>query len=182
MTDAFAWIGQLVEWFGRFIPRLVILDMTEGAVKYVRGKHAVVCGPGLHTYWPLVTTWVDYPTARQTDRLETQVMESKDGVTFIVSGTITYSVDDLGKLLPVVHAPTRNTTDLAMTALHDVCCLFLWADLQSEQRRGTLKTKLKNEAQKVLGEYGIRTHKFQLMSLARCRVYKVSQSTSAEEN
>lgn len=182
MTEAFAWIGQVVEWFGQFIPRLKIVDVTEGAIKFVRGARVVVCKPGLHIYWPLVTRWVEYPIARQTDRLETQVMESTDRVTFIVNGTLTYEVIDLGKLIPVVYLATRNTVDLAMTALHDVCCDFSWAELQGEQRKGTLKTKLKNEAQKVLGEYGIKVIKFQLMSLARCRVIKVSQSTAQEEN
>lgn len=182
MTEAFAWIGQVVEWIGQFIPRLKIVDPTEGAIKYIRGRRMVVCLAGLHVYWPLVTRWVEYPVARQTDRLETQVMESTDGVTFIANGTLTYEVEDLGKLLPVVHLATRNTVDLAMTALHDVCCDFTWAELQREQRKGTLKTKLKNEAHRALAEYGIKVIKFQLMSLARCRVLKISQSTAQEEN
>jgi regulator of protease activity HflC (stomatin/prohibitin superfamily) len=182
METAFAWIGQIVEWLGRFIPRLVILDTTQGAIKYKHGKTPVAYGPGLHFFWPLVTTWETYPTARQTDRLETQTMESKDGKTFLVSGTLTYCVEDLSKLLPVVAFATRNTIDIAMTALHDVCCDFDWAELQREQQRGTLKTKLRNEAQHQLGEYGIRVIKLQLNTLARCRVLKVSQSLSNEEN
>jgi regulator of protease activity HflC (stomatin/prohibitin superfamily) len=148
----------------------------------VRGKHIKVCRAGLHFYWPLVSQWAEYPTARQTDRLESQVMESKDSKTFLVSGTLTYSVDDLSLLLPRVAFATRNTVDLAMTALHDVCCDFDWAELQAEQRKGTLKTKLRNEAQRQLGEYGIRVHKLQLNSLARCRVLRISQATSQEEN
>jgi regulator of protease activity HflC (stomatin/prohibitin superfamily) len=182
METAFAWIGQIVAWFGQFIPRLVILDPTQGAIKYKRGKNPIALDAGLHVYWPLVTTFEIYPTARQTDRLETQVMETKDGKTFLVSGTLTYAVEDISKLLPFVAFPTRNTIDVAMTALHDVCCDFDWAELQSEQRRGTLKTKLRNEAQHQLGEYGIKVVKLQLNTLARCRVLKVSQSTASEEN
>lgn len=182
MDSAFAWLREIAEWLGRFIPKWVVLDTTEGAVKYVRGSKVVVCGPGIHWHWPVTTKWIEYPTARQTDRLETQTMESTDGKTFIAGGTITYYVTDLALLLPVVHLATRNTIDLSMLALHDVCCDMAWAELQLEQRRGTLKTKLKNAAQKQLEEYGIKVIKFQLNTMARCRVIKVSQSTASEEN
>lgn len=182
METALAWVGQIASWIGQWIPRWNILDTTEGACKFVRGKRVVVCTAGIHFWWPATTVFITYPTARQTDRLETQTMESKDGKTFMVSGTLTYQVEDLGKLLPYTHSATKNTIDTAMTALHDVCCDFTWDELQLEQRRGTIKTKLRNEAQKQLSEYGIKVLKLQLNSLARCRVIKVSQSTSSEEN
>jgi regulator of protease activity HflC (stomatin/prohibitin superfamily) len=182
VEGALAWIGAIAEWFGRFIPRRVILDTTQGAIKYKRGSQIVVCGPGLHWYWPWSSTFVDHPTARQTDRLETQVQESKDGKTFIVGAMITYTVEDLEKFVTNIHSPLTTVVDIAMTAVHDVCADFNWEDLQAEQRRGTLKTKLKNEAQKQLQELGLRVIKFQLTSLARCRVLKVSQSVANEEN
>lgn len=182
MDSALAWIGQIASWIGQWIPRWSILDTTEGAIKYVGGKRVVVCGPGVHFWWPATTTFVNYPTARQTDRLETQTMESRDGKTFLVSGTLTYSVDDLEKLIPTTHNPTRNTIEIAMTAIHDVCCDMDWAVLQTEQRKDTLKTKLRNAAQKELSEYGVRVIRLRLNTLARCRVIKVSQSTANEEN
>lgn len=182
MDSAFAWLREIAEWLGRFIPKWVVLDTTEGAIKYVGGKRVVACGPGVHFYWPVRTTFQPYPIARQTDRLESQTMESRDGKTFIVGGTLTYKVLDIEKLLPCVHSPATTTIDIAMTAIHDVCCQFEWAVLQEEQRRGTLKTKLKNAAQKDLTELGIDVLVLKLNTLARCRVIKVSQSTSTEEN
>lgn len=182
MDSAFIWLREIAEWLGRFVPKWIILDTTEGAIKYVKGKRIVMCGPGVHWHWPITTTWQAYPTAQQTDRLETQTMVTTDGKTFIVAGTITYWVTDLSLLLPVVHMATRNTVDLSMVALHDVCCEMSWEELQSENRRGTLKTKLKNAAQKQLEEYGVKVKRFQLNTLAPCRVLKISQSTSNEEN
>lgn len=181
MESALAWIGKIAEWLGAFIPRWAILDTTQGAIKYVGGSRAIVCGPGIHWYWPARSTFVEHPTARQTDRLETQTMESADGKTFLVSGTITYSVEDLALLVPLTYSPFHTIIDIAMCAVHDVCCEMDWADLQSMQRRKTIKTQLKNEAQKQLGDYGIKVIKLQLNSLARCRVYKINQSTASEE-
>lgn len=181
MEAALAWIGQIAQWIGAFIPRWAILDTTQGAIKYVGGKHVVVCGPGIHFWWPARTTFIDHPTARQTDRLETQTMESADGKTFMVSGTITYRVVDLAALVTTTHSPYHAINDIAMCVVHDVCCELDWADLQSMQRRGTIKTQLRNEAQKQLRDYGIEVAKLQLNSIARCRVLKISQSTASEE-
>lgn len=182
MDSALGWVGQIAEWVGNFIPRWYILDTTEGAVKYVYGQPRL-CAPGkIHWVWPATTTIAMYPVARQTDRLETQTMESKDDKSFLVSGTVTYEVEDIMKLVPTTHSPVATIADLAMTALHDVCCDMDWATLQTEQRRGTLKTKLRNEAQKQLRDYGVRVIKLQLNSLARCRVLRVSQTTGSEEN
>jgi regulator of protease activity HflC (stomatin/prohibitin superfamily) len=182
MEGALAWIGKIADWIGQWIPRWVVLDPTEGAIKYVGGKRIVPCGAGVHFYWPARTIWQAYPVARQTDRLESQTMESKDGKTFIVAGTLTYKVLDIEKLLPVTHSPSTAVIDIAMTAVHDVCCQFDWEALQEEQRRGTLKTKLRNAAQRDLTELGIEVMVLKLNTLARCRVLKISQSTSTEEN
>lgn len=182
MDSALAWIGQIAAWVGQWIPRWNILDTTEGAIKYVGGKRPVSCGPGIHFWWPARSTFVIHPTARQTDRLETQTMESKDGKTFIVSAMITYSVDDLLALVTTTHSPFHTITDIAMGAVHDICCELDWAELQNQQRRGTIKTLLRNEAQKQLSQYGVKVIKLQLNSLAKCRVLKLSQSTSSEES
>jgi regulator of protease activity HflC (stomatin/prohibitin superfamily) len=198
MESAFAWIGKIADWIGQWIPRRSILDTTEGAIKYTGfflprrlrvalggfdGEIEVkVCKAGIHWYWPAASTWVVYPTAKQTDRLETQTMESKDGKTFLVGGTLTYQVTDLALLVPQNHSPVTATIDIAMLAIHDVCCSLDWTELQEEQRKGTLKTKLKNAAQRDLEDIGIKVIRLKLNSLARCRVLKISQSTSSEEN
>lgn len=198
LEGAFAWIGQIAEWVGRFFPRREILDTTEGAIKYSgfilprswRVKFGGFDGvfrvtehsAGIHWWWPYTSKWSGHPTARQTDRLETQTMETKDGKTFLVSGTITYVVVNLAQFVTKIHSPLTTVVDIAACAIHDVCCDYEWAELQEKQRAKTLKTPLKNEAQKQLEEYGLKVVKLQLNSLARCRVLKISQSVGSEEN
>lgn len=181
VESAFAWIQSIVEWFGRFIPRREILDTTVGAIKYHKGDEPIYCGPGIHWYWPWRSTWVIYPMVRQVDRLETQTMETTDGRAFLVGGIITYKVEDLLALMTTTHSPQAAVIELSASALHDVCCEYTWDELQQAQRKGTLKTALRNEAQKQLKEFGVVVLKMQLTNLARCRVYKISQSTASEE-
>lgn len=182
MESAFAWFGQLVDWFGKFVPRWVILDTTEGAVKYVRGAHPVALAPGIHWYWPLITTLNTYPTARQADRLPTQTITTADGKTVILGAMVVYRVTNILTLLSQNHSATGTIRDIAMTAVHDVCCRMTWAELQDEQRRNTLDTKLKNKTRDALEEYGVAVVKVMLIDLALVRVLRISQSTSQEEN
>lgn len=182
MESALAWIGQVAEWFGRFIPRREILDLTEGAIKYKHGSDPVVCGPGVHWYWPWSTKWAFYPTARQAERLQTQTMTTKDGKVIIVGGVIVHKIDDLLALVTSTFEPQTAIKDIALTALHDVVCNLTWQELQVEQQKGTLDTKLKNAAQKSLKDYGVNVLKVMLIDLAPTRVIRLSQSTSQEEN
>lgn len=182
MDSALAWIGQLAEWVGKFIPRWVILDTTEGAVAYIGGKTPKALGPGIHWYWPARTYLNTYPTARQADRLGTQTMCTTDDKTIIVGGMLVYRVTDLVALLSTTHSAAKAVTDIALTAIHDVCCRLSWAELKEEQRKSTLDTKLKNAAQKELNDYGVKVIKLMLTDLAPCRVLKVSQTTAREED
>src|SRR2546425_3741648 len=166
MESAFTWLSQLVEWLGKFFPRLVVLDKTEGAIKYVRGWKPKYCGPGLHWYWPIVTFWSSYPIVRQTDRLQTQTIVTTDDKTIVVDGIIVYSVSDLMKLLTTVHQAEIAVKDITLTAIHDVCCQMTWEELKGEQRRGTLDTKLKNTTQRALNDYGVSVVKVMLTDLA----------------
>lgn len=187
MESALAWIGQIAEWFGRFIPRLVVLPTTMGGVKYrghLWGKErmtVVACGPGPHTYLPLLTEWETYPTARQTDDLRSQTITTSDDKTITVGGMVTYEVSDILLLLPCTHDPSKAVKDITLTAIHEVCAKMDWATLKSEQRRGTLETKLKNEAKRALADYGVTIIKVQLTDLAPVKVIKVIQAVSKDE-
>lgn len=182
MDSALAWIGWVAEWLGKFIPRREILDMTEGAIKYKGGNKPIFCGPGIHWWWPWRSTWTHYPMKRQPVRLDTQTLESSDGKTFMASGVLIFEVADLLALITTTFSADRTVEEMAGTALHDALCKLTWPKLQEGQQKGTLKTALKNAAQKELDGFGVNVIQFKLNTLARCRVYKVSQSTSSEEN
>jgi regulator of protease activity HflC (stomatin/prohibitin superfamily) len=182
MNEALAWVGQIFEWLGRWIPRWEILDTTEGAIKYVGGKNPKYCPPGIHWYWPVTTTFHTYPIVRAADRLQTQTIITADDKTVIVGGMIVYTVIDLLALMTTTHEPQTAIKDLTLTAIHDVCCQMNWEDLKAEQRKGTLDTKLRNAAQRTLKDYGVNAVKVMLIDLAPAKVYKLMMSNSMEEN
>lgn len=184
MESALAWIGQIAEFVGKFIPRLVIMIPSLGAVKYTGrlfGKEAMrvtAHGAGLHVYWPLVSAWEVYPTARQTDDLRTQTITTADGKTIAVSGLITYEVYDLLKLLPTTFEAAKAISEITLTSIHDVLSRMTWEEMCLEQRKGTLETKLRNATKRQLDDYGVKVVRVQLTDMAPARVIKLVQSIS----
>lgn len=179
-TSAFAWLSSLVEWFGQFFPRWIILETTMGGVKFVRGNKLVPLVPGIHWYWPAVTRVTLYPCVNQTDELRSQTIVTTDDRTIDVSGLLRYDVPNPTILLSQNYDGKIAIADVSLTAIHDVCCRLSWEELKTEQRRGTLKTKLKNAARKELEDMGVRVLEMTLTDMAICRVLKVKQSMRSD--
>jgi regulator of protease activity HflC (stomatin/prohibitin superfamily) len=182
MTEAFSWLGQLVEWIGQFIPRILQVNQLQGAVKFVRGKPGTALKSGMHVWWPLTTTLHTYPVARQAEELRGQTMVTVDDKVILVGGLIVYEVGDIEKLVGHTFMPEQTVKDLTLTVVHDICCRMSWEDLKGGQRRGTLDTRLKNEAQKVLEPYGVTVLKLMLTDLSPCRVLKLVQTMTKGED
>lgn len=180
MEAAFAWIGAIAEWFGQFVPRILILNTTMGAVKFVRGARAVPLASGMHIWWPLTTEVITYPVARQTDNLRTQTIVTSDSHTIVVGGMVVYEVSDIEKLVAHTYHPQDTIKDVSMTAIHDVCCLMTWEELKTAQRDGRLDRRLRSETHSALKPYGIQVLKVQLTDLAPARVLKLIQSQSQD--
>lgn len=181
IDSAFAWIGQLADWCGRLIPRVDIVRATHGWVKFVRGSQVKAGGPGLVIHWPIITDFVSFPIARQADELRGQTLVTRDDKTIIVAGLLVYEVADIEALVGRTYDPQQAVKDLTLTAVHDVCCRMSWLELLDEQRRGTLDTKLKNEARRALDAYGVSVLKVMLTDLSPVRVLKLVQTMARGE-
>jgi len=180
MGEAFAWLGQLVEWIGRFFPRWQIVTATHGAVKFVRGAKVVPLAPGMHWFWPLTTDLMLYPTARQAVDLRSQTFVTADDKTIAVGGLIVYEVKDIAAILGQTFDPDETIRDITAAAIHDVCCSKTWDQLREGLRSGALDRELRQEAAKGLNSYGVRVLRTTLTDLAPARVLKVVQSTSKD--
>ena len=70
---SFQWLNQLMEWFGKWIPRLVLIDATHVGVKFgLRGSVSTML-PGLYCYWPITTNVRQVSTRCRTIELATQL-------------------------------------------------------------------------------------------------------------
>lgn len=180
MDAAFAWVGQIVDWFGQFLPRWTIVKTTHAAVKFVRGHKVVALGPGWHLYWPLTTEFESYPVVRQAADLRTQTLMTTDGKTLVVGGLVVYEIRDIAAILAHTWDPEQTIKDIALSAVHDVLVCMSWVDIRTAQESGTLNLRLRKRVRAELERYGVRVLKTTLTDLAQARVYKLMNSTSQD--
>ena len=179
VTSAFAWIGQLVEWFGQFFPRWTVVRTTHGWVKWVRGTKVKTGGAGIVWYWPVISDFIVYPVERQTTPLPSQTITTTDNKTIAVSGMLVFKVTNIEKLIAYSYDCDDTLRDIAQSALTDVLGRMTWEQIKAGQGK-TLDTRLKNVAKRDLEEYGVEVVKFSLTSLALCRVYRQIMSRFEE--
>jgi len=172
MTTAFAWIGQIMEWLGRWIPQIQIVRATHGGVKFVRGRKVKEMKPGMHIYWPLTTEVSILPTARQTHNLVTQVMMTKDRKQVVVGGVIIYTITNIVDALSENWDVSDTISDITQTALMAVVTAWTFDELISKITTD-LEKELTSATRERLRPYGVKVHKCALTDFSTCRVLKL---------
>lgn len=192
MDSALGWIGAIVEWFGRFLPRWVVVDTTHAWIKWVGGRfvwkrwrpgwdatlQVVTGGPSIVCWWPAVTEIKIYPVARQALDLRAQVVTLRDGKPVMVGGLITYRIFDITKALGNTWDIDETVRDTSLSAIHAVISrMESWDAIRTAEADGSLAKMLRTEARRVLETYGVRAIKLSLTDLAPTRVLKLSVSS-----
>jgi regulator of protease activity HflC (stomatin/prohibitin superfamily) len=173
MEGALSWLGDLMQFIGKFFPRVVIITTTHAGIKFVRGHKVVVLEPGVHVYWPLVTELESYPVARQAVDLRSQTLVTMDEKTIAAGALIVYEIRDIESILAHTYDPEDTVRDVALSAVHDVLCRLTWAEIRDSIKNDTLEKALKHEAYRGLTSYGVRVLRLTLTDLAPCRVIKL---------
>lgn len=174
LDSALGWIGEVIHWFGQWIPRWEIVETTHGWVKWIKGSRIESGGAGVVWYWPATTKLGIHPTARQTMNLTTQLLETSDDKAFVIGGVVTYEIDDLEKVLAHTFDPDHTIHDIAQTAIADACSGKTWADLREGINSGKFYTEMRQGLARDLKTFGVRVIKARVSDFAPCRVYRIS--------
>lgn len=129
MDAALGWVGQFAEFLGRLFPRLVIVPATDVGVAFVRGKHARALAPGLHILWPLWTTWEIVTAVRQTEKLDPQLLTTRDGQALYARVVVRYEIRDALKALAQTRDIDVSVDDEAAGAVGTFCATQTVAEI-----------------------------------------------------
>jgi len=171
MDSAFAWLGDIIQWFGRWIPHLAIIRSTHAGVKFRHGKKAVAMPPGLCFYWPLVTEIEIMPVARCTHNLPTQALMTKDGRKVVVSGVVVYKIKDIVAALARNWDVNDTINDITMCAITDVITKHDFKDIM-EHITSEIQMKLTKETRHKLRAYGVQVFRTALTDFSTALVIK----------
>jgi len=168
--DAFSWVGQIFEAMFQFIPRLVIVRDTHGAVKWTMQGVKEVKGGTRTWYWPATTEIELLVTARQTLNLYPQSLETRDGKQISVSGFLVYSIEDVVKAIGQRNWDVETT--IADISGGTICSLVLsydYEDLLAAISSGKFSEELTQACQERLSEFGVNVQEAGFMAFTSCR-------------
>jgi regulator of protease activity HflC (stomatin/prohibitin superfamily) len=180
MDTAFAWVGQIMEWFGKLIPRLLILRSTHAGVKFVCGWRVVELKPGLHLYWPLTTEVQVMPVARQTHNLVTQTLTTKDGRSVIIGAVVIYEINNIVDALSNNWDVSDTISDVTQMAVVNVVHNWNLDDLRADLT-GKVENDLSIETRKQLKPFGVKVLRCGISDFSPCRVYRVITDAEAAQ-
>lgn len=175
MEIAFAWLGQMMEAVLKLVPRLTVVEATQGGIKMRKGNEVTELKPGLVWHWPLITVVKVVTVVRDTMDLPGQTFTTKDNKTVLTSGMVQYQINDVVKLLTTAPDYTNTIADLVMNAIHDTFITYTWEELRVGIENGTLRKEMKKAAQGELSGFGVKIISVGLKDNAVAIVLKIVQ-------
>lgn len=172
MDKAFGWLGEIFQTLLKVIPWLVIVPATHRGVAFVRGFKVKEWPPGLHWYWPVVTNYKLMVVVRQTVRIQTKIIMTKDLKTVMVGALITYHIND-------VIAAGVHIADLSSDVIERAQAAILVAVSKNtietiQNDRSAFNKELTERSAEVLNGYGVEIHQTQLTEFAPCTAIAIN--------
>lgn len=172
MDKAFGWIGEIFQAMLKLIPWLVIVPATHGGVAFVRGYRVKEWKPGVHFYWPVVTTYKLIATVRQTQMIKSKVVMTKDLQTVIVGALVTYYIDEVVKALAKVADLPSDIMERSMEAILAEISENTLEAIQAD--RVAFNIALTERVGQSLNGYGVQILQAQLTEFAPCRAFAIN--------
>ncbi len=164
MDKAFGWIGEIFQTLLRLLPWLVIVPATHAGVAFVHGHRIKKWNPGLHWYWPVATTYKLMMTVRQTQKIQSKVIMTKDRKTVIVGALVTYYVDDIVAALAHIADFASDVIERAQGAILTEVSKHTLDEVQDD--RAAFNAKLNDIVGASLNGYGVQILQIQLTEFA----------------
>ena len=164
MDKAFGWIGEIFQTLLRLLPWLVIVPATHSGVAFVHGHRIKKWEPGLHWYWPVVTSYKMMMTVRQTQKIQSKVVMTKDNKTVVVGAMVTYYVDDVVAAIAQIADLASDVIERAQGAILTEVTKHTLEEIQTD--RATFNSKLNEVVGGALNGYGVQVIQIQLTEFA----------------
>jgi len=172
VDKAFGWIGEIFQTLLRVIPWLVIVPATHRGIAFVRGFRVKEWPPGLHWYWPVVTTYKLIVVVRQTVRIQSKVIMTKDLKTVTVGALVTYHINDVVAAGVHIADLQSDVIERSQAAILAAVSRNTIESVQSD--RLAFNQELTERVGEVLNGYGVEIHQAQLTEFAPCTALAIN--------
>jgi regulator of protease activity HflC (stomatin/prohibitin superfamily) len=167
VDKALGWLGDIFQAILKIIPVLVVVPATHKGVVFSRGHRVREWKPGLHVYWPLVSTYKTIIVVRQTLVVQSKLTMTRDMKPVIAGGLVTYEVVDVVTAIAKVADLLSDVMERCMPVFLGEISTRTLSEIN--QNRVAFNTVLTEGVRKELTGYGVNILQVQLTELSPCR-------------
>src|SRR5262245_14502475 len=113
---------------------------------------------------------------RQTQRIQSKVIMTKDMRTVTVGALVTYEVDDAIKAMVTIADLASDIMERSQAAIFAVVCESTMEQIQSERLQ--FNTRLTEKVSQLLNGYGVHVLQAQITEFAPCRAIAINAHTA----
>lgn len=166
----FSWLSDIFNGLLKFIPRPIIIRATHGGVAWRFGKFIKEMKPGWRWVWPLITDWEIIVTARQTNKMAVQTIETKDGHQISIGMYIVYRINDVILAIGEKNWDVDSTVnDISQGGLVETCSKFNYTELR-DKLIDTIANELTTQCKRDLKKFGILVEKCAFYTFSKTEV------------
>lgn len=180
MTNALAWLNDLVQWLGRWIPRFVLIHPTHLGVRFGPKGGSVAVGPGLVFYWPITHDLIQVPITAQSIQLSGQVLHLANGESHMVPRICICILNVQFSIKDAVKAATRilNFHALVANRAQSAAAQYWRGDMDARGWIAPAQEQLEQEME----EFGIRIHRLDVAGFGiGCALKNISDWVYADQ-
>jgi regulator of protease activity HflC (stomatin/prohibitin superfamily) len=172
-------ITSVLQGLTSWLPRILLVNVTERAVKFVRGKEPIFLEPGLHWWLPLTTTCEKFSILRDATEFEPVVVPDRDGKPIAIGFAVIWHIapEDTVKAATTTDDHMAMVGEVGESLLPPLVLQYSFSELMDRIRGGrnmkTINDMLTEEAKGLLSEYGITVDRCRINFTAPARVFKV---------
>jgi regulator of protease activity HflC (stomatin/prohibitin superfamily) len=170
--------GNLLNWFGSFVPRILIVRKSHKGIAFVHGNKVKILEPGLRVYWPLVTEVEIKNITRQTLHFATQTLTTKDKKSIVCDGSIVYRVNDITKYVVDTADVNEAIVETCMAMMRKVIKSHTYEELLDLMTDNKMDLLLTEEAEIMVSEFGVKVVYVRLSDFSATKVLTLTGSVA----
>jgi regulator of protease activity HflC (stomatin/prohibitin superfamily) len=167
-------VDLLVQCIRLFQFFTVIADYERGV--FLRfGRFNRLAAPGFHWMWPFnVEALLSTNVVPETMNVGPQSLTTKDGVSVVVGGVVTFSIEDAHKFLLEIEGGNQVIEDATYGIVSRFVMDKAWDELRACDLAGELTKAVRRQAKR----YGVNVQTYQISDFTRSRSFRLMASPS----
>lgn len=178
MGSLFQWFESIINWFGLFIPRRVIVRKTDRLIKFKWNGDVTEEMPGMRFYWPITTEIEEITIVRQPLNIKPFSLVTKDNIPVVVDATIVYKIDDAVQFISENWDSYTAISEAVSASLRNMLSKKTFKEIQESD---DIEHELTEITQEDTEDFGVEIYYCRLQNFTYCIPISLSHFNTSDK-